>query len=235
MVSRKLLLLAAIAMLGASLGFTGKALAQWKVDAKGKIFRVSQGQVLSEGSESGHGGESGSSGSDSSGSSGSSGTSGSTSSGSGDSSAGSTGTHETETKMEVKTGTGILRIEIKDGRLKIKTESESGEVEDEGEQDELEVEDHVNENRIRIASGSSELELEFAHGTTAASTRLPIFVNLATNELMVTTPAGVKRLAILPDQAISNLLANNILDEIENEAVAGTESAGLLGVTTKIK
>lgn len=227
MAGRKLLLLGSVIMLGASLGFTGKALAQWKVDTRGKLVIVSKGQVLSEGSEGDHGGEGSSS--DSSGSSGSSG------GGESNSSSGSDSGGSAETKMEVETGTGILRVENRDGRLRIKTETESGEVEDEGEQDELEVEDHVNEKRIRIASGSGELELEFAHGTTAASTRLPISVDLATNELIITTPAGIKRVEILPDQAISNLLANNILDEIVNETEAGTESAGLQGVTTKIK
>ncbi len=224
MVSKRLLLLASIAVLGTSLGFAGKALARWKVDAEGKLVTVSKGQVLSEGSEGDHGGKDSSSGG-----------SGSSGSGSTSSSGTSEGTHETETKMEVKTTSGTIKVENESGHLKIKTAGEAGKIEDVGEQEELDVEDSANESKIRIASGSGELELEFAHGTTAASTRLPISVDLATNELIVTTPAGVRRVAVLPDQAISNLLANNILDEIENETEAGTESAGLQGVTTRIK
>ena len=39
-------------------------------------------------------------------------------------------------------------------------------------------------------------------------------VNLETNELIVTTPKGTKTVTILPDKAVENMLAANVLDQL---------------------
>lgn len=52
-----------------------------------------------------------------------------------------------------------------------------------------------------------------------ALTDLPIAVDINTNVLTVTTPAGEKRVTVLPDEAIKNILAANIIDSIGAEAL----------------
>jgi hypothetical protein len=48
----------------------------------------------------------------------------------------------------------------------------------------------------------------------AAQSRFPLSVNLDTNELMVTTPKGTKIVTVLPDKAVANMLAANVLDQL---------------------
>jgi hypothetical protein len=48
----------------------------------------------------------------------------------------------------------------------------------------------------------------------AAQTHFPLKVNLETNELMVTTPKGSKIVTVLPDKAVANMLAANVLDQL---------------------
>lgn len=45
-------------------------------------------------------------------------------------------------------------------------------------------------------------------------TNFPLQVNLETNELIVTTPKGQKVVTVLPDKAVQNMLAANVLDQI---------------------
>ncbi|MBI4062352.1 hypothetical protein HY410_00360 [Candidatus Gottesmanbacteria bacterium] len=47
-----------------------------------------------------------------------------------------------------------------------------------------------------------------------AQTHFPLMVNLETNELMVTTPKGTKIVTVLPDKAVQNMLAANVLDQL---------------------
>src|SRR3990167_5176005 len=47
-----------------------------------------------------------------------------------------------------------------------------------------------------------------------AQTHFPLMVNLETNELIVTTPKGTKTVTILPDKAVENMLAANVLDQL---------------------
>lgn len=48
----------------------------------------------------------------------------------------------------------------------------------------------------------------------AAQTNFPLTVNLETNELIVTTPKGSKVVTVLPDKAVENMLAANVLDQL---------------------
>lgn len=48
----------------------------------------------------------------------------------------------------------------------------------------------------------------------AAKANFPLMVNLETNELMVTTPKGTKIVTVLPDKAVENMLAANVLDQL---------------------
>jgi len=48
----------------------------------------------------------------------------------------------------------------------------------------------------------------------AAQTNFPLMVNLDTNELIVNTPKGSKIVTVLPDAAVANMLAANVLDQL---------------------
>ena len=48
----------------------------------------------------------------------------------------------------------------------------------------------------------------------ATQTHFPLTVNLETNELIVTTPKGEKVVTVLPDQAVANMLAAKVLDQV---------------------
>ena len=71
--------------------------------------------------------------------------------------------------------------------------------------------------------GSEETEFEVKSKDNAAlvirnklatQTHFPLMVNLETNELIVTTPKGQKVVTVLPDQAVANMLAANVLDQL---------------------
>ena len=121
-----------------------------------------------------------------------------------------------ETEME--TSQFKLKLKTEDGQLKLEAETEDGEKTDLGEDkdNELEIEPDENDDKIRVATGSADGEMVFSRNRVRARTNFPLSVDLATNELIVTTPNGVKRVSILPDQAIANLLANNVIDRIES-------------------
>lgn len=55
------------------------------------------------------------------------------------------------------------------------------------------------------------------HKSIKAKTTLPISVNLATKELIVTTSKGVRVVAILPDVAVNKLITLKVIDSIEPE------------------
>jgi len=143
----------------------------------------------------------------------------------------------------------------------VKVSSNSGpddededEIEDEDEdevEDELEDEEEI-EEELEVESGSEAAKIKikvkrvnnqfvFTTREIEAETNFPLSVNPETNELVVTTPAGEKVVTILPDQAVANMLANNIFDRqqnvnivFENETViyriSGDKDEKLLGI-----
>ncbi len=148
-----------------------------------------------------------------------------------------TKTEDGKTKTEIKSLTGQeSKIETEKGKFKLKLKTEAGilkleaETEDENDEDvelgeeednEIEIEPDEDEDKIRVATGSGEGQMVISRNRVRARTNFPLSVDLATNELIVTTPNGVKRVAVLPDQAIANLLANDVIDRLETP---GTET-----------
>ncbi|MBU2052111.1 PepSY domain-containing protein [Patescibacteria group bacterium] len=134
-----------------------------------------------------------------------------------------------ESKTETERNRFKLKLKSEAGILKLEAESENGEETELGEDEEIEIEAREDQDDIKISTGSGD-ELTFTRNRVRARTHFPLSVDLATNELIVTTPNGVKRVAVLPDQAIANLLANDVIDrvvsgEIETE-VELTEEDG---------
>ena len=116
-----------------------------------------------------------------------------------------------------------LLIESRGNRLKIQLVTQSqitneeeeldqtDEVIQEAEVEELNLDDE-GENGLKIrANNNASLVIR---NRLAAQTNFPLRVNLETNELIVNTPNGEKIVTILPDQAVANMLAANVLDQV---------------------
>lgn len=137
---------------------------------------------------------------------------------------------ENELKKEKK-----IKLEAKNGKIKVEVEDENekeenSEIELEGE---LEIEDGTVSGKLKIKS--EEESLLVIKNSVAARSIFPLSLELSSNELIVNTPSGVKRVAILPDLAVRNMILEGVVTnvagfeeegEVEQEA---TESAGVKG------
>ncbi len=115
-------------------------------------------------------------------------------------------------------------------KQELETRKKPNEIETEAENENIKKlnEELKNEN---IHVGSSSGGFTVKHGQVEAETHFPLSVNVATHELTVTTPAGIKTVTVLPDQAVQNLLSRNIFDRIEtNEASPGAQKVELTEV-----
>lgn len=131
------------------------------------------------------------------------------------------------TKVEIEHGQLKVKYVLENGVLKLKAENESG-GEVELEDDELdEVESELEDEGIKIASASG--RPVFSRNKVGAQTDFPLSIDIGTNQLIVSTPAGEKIVTILPDQAVQNLLATNIIN-----SVAGTDTTGELGALDSV-
>lgn len=84
-------------------------------------------------------------------------------------------------------------------------------------EDEVVIEERADRNAVRIRALQHKAIIERLN--VQALTDLPISVDLNTNILTVTTPAGEKQVTILPDQAVQNMLAANVIDRLGGEAL----------------
>lgn len=142
-------------------------------------------------------------------------------------------------RTDIYQGGQKLRLERRAGRVVVKIENEEGEeVEVPGleEKEVLKIEQRPGQV-VRIQA----LENRFvvSTGQIGAQTDFPISVNLQTNELVVSTPAGEKLVAVLPDQAVQNMLAANVITQVRGvrftQAVQeATEAASLQEVISLI-
>lgn len=82
-------------------------------------------------------------------------------------------------------------------------------------EDEIVVEERADLLRIRALQNKAIIE----RLNVQALTDLPLSVDLNTNILTVTTPAGEKQVTVLPDQAVQNMLAANVIDRLGGQAL----------------
>lgn len=130
---------------------------------------------------------------------------------------------EEKTRVEVKTTPEKFKSEVKQGDLRIKYEVENDKVkvetrvkkaEDEGElEDEAEMELEKEDVRIATAPGQTAL----VNKRVGALFNFPLSVDPVTKELTVTTPAGTKTVAVLPQQAVDNMLASGVMSSVVGE------------------
>lgn len=138
-----------------------------------------------------------------------------------------TRTRDGETRTDIYSGGVKVRFEQKNGRMIIKAENEANEEVLLGEQELFKIEERLDKNTVKVATGSGN-SFVFARGNMAAKTNFPLSVDLATNALAVTTPAGIKTVTILPDQAVNNMLAANVIDKLGTAAVTEAARTGTL-------
>lgn len=77
---------------------------------------------------------------------------------------------------------------------------------------------------------SSANELTIRNGNVEAKTNFPLSINPTTNTLTVTTPAGVKDVAVLPQPAVQNLIQQGVISQVTTTTTA-TNGAQLQQVT----
>lgn len=128
---------------------------------------------------------------------------------------------EGRARIDVYSGGVKVRYEFRDGQLAVKVENEEGE-ELELEPEEIEeieddIEEELEDDGIKIATAGGKLAV--IKNRFGASTNFPLSINPATNELIVTTSAGQKTVTILPDQAVQNMLAANVISRLGARAI----------------
>jgi len=129
-----------------------------------------------------------------------------------------TRTKDGRTIIDITAGGVKTRLEYRDDRVIIKAEQEDGE-EVELEDDTIfKIEDRLGANGIKIATAGAE-KFVIQRGNTGALTNFPLSIDLSTNSLIVNTPAGEKNVAVLPDQAVQNIIAANIVSRIGGQKV----------------
>lgn len=105
-------------------------------------------------------------------------------------------------------------LERSNNKIRVRLQTEEGEVEiPEGtESAEFEIEEPEDKDTIKVRSTGNAFVV--IRNKIGAQTHFPLMVNLDTNELIVTTPSGSKTVTILPDAAVRNMLAANVLDQL---------------------
>lgn len=94
-------------------------------------------------------------------------------------------------------------------------------------ENEVEVMDGTEKTKVKIRSGENKFEFEQEGAKFSVKSNFPLTVNPTTRELTVTTPAGSKVVTILPQQAVSNMLASGVITAT-NSVDLKTESDGKL-------
>lgn len=126
------------------------------------------------------------------------------------------------TRTEVTVGDTKVRLERRDDRVVFKVERE-GEVGQELETDEiLKIDQRLGGIKIEAAGN----QFVVTSNNFQAQTSFPLSIDLATNQLVVTTPSGEKVVTILPDQAVQNMIAAGIFDRVGTREVITEATAG---------
>ncbi len=146
-----------------------------------------------------------------------------------------TRTEEDRTRTDIYQGGTKVRLERVGDRFRIKAENELGEETELGEDELISIDERADRNQIRIRTFNSTVDqlrnrAIIQRLNTQALTDLPLSVDLATNELTVTTPAGERTVTVLPDQAVQNMLAANVIDRIGGQQLVDLVRQG--GVET---
>ena len=142
-----------------------------------------------------------------------------------------TRTEDGKTRTDVYQGGTKVRLERVGNRFRIKVTNKLGEETDLGEDQVIIIDERADRNQIRLRTFDTTIaQLQnraiIERLNTQALTDLPLSIDLATNELTVTTPAGERTITILPDQAVQNMLAANVIDRIGGQELVNLVRQG---------
>lgn len=134
------------------------------------------------------------------------------------------------TKLHLEQGDSKLEISNEDGKLSIKAKNENGTELQLQEENALEkINEALKDEDVEVGTGSGNL-LTIRRGQIEAETHFPLSLDPKTNTLTVTTPAGVKNVTVLPDQAVNNLLRQRFIDRISSQSATGAPQNIILGL-----
>ena len=119
-----------------------------------------------------------------------------------------------KTRIDVISGGIKVRYEKEEGKVVIKAETEEGDVV--SEEDLFKITQELEKEGIKIETNNDEIVI--ASNNVGAVSEFPVQIDLNTNELMVTTPQGNETLAVLPDQAVQNLISVGIISRLGLES-----------------
>lgn len=117
------------------------------------------------------------------------------------------------TRIDVYSGGIKVRYEWRDGRFIVKAENEAGDQVDVPEQELFKIDDRLNSSGIKVATDGGKLII--AKNNIGAVSNFPFQIDLDSNQLIASTSAGVRVLTILPDQAVQNLIAANVISKLD--------------------
>lgn len=122
---------------------------------------------------------------------------------------------EGKAKIEVTQGGIKVKFVTKDGKVKIKAETEgAGDVDD---KTLFKIEQRLDRAGIKVATAGGQLII--ARNNVGTVANFPLQIDLATNQLIVSTSAGPRVLTVLPDVAVQNMLAANVISRLGPPAI----------------
>lgn len=112
-------------------------------------------------------------------------------------------TEETISRIELRVKDGKIELRVREGTQSAKLKIDGDSI--------VELLETEGFNSVKISVKGNLLIIE--HEGISASTKFPVNVDLETNIITITTPAGELKLAILPSEAVLSLIRNNVIDE----------------------
>lgn len=123
-------------------------------------------------------------------------------------------------QLEIKNENGQLSINATDANGK-ETQLKTNSLE--------KINEALKNSDVQVGTSSAN-ELTIRNGNVEAKTNFPLSINPTTNTLTVTTPAGVKDVAVLPNAAVQNLIQHGVINQVTTTTTA-TNGAQLQQVT----
>lgn len=94
------------------------------------------------------------------------------------------------------------------------------------------IEDRLGDSQIKVATAGGQLLI--AKNGVGALSNIPLQIDLETNELIANTSTGQRVLTVLPDQAVQNMLAANIISRLGSSAVSRAVQSGEISTVSQV-
>lgn len=125
---------------------------------------------------------------------------------------------ETQNHERFMPGENNPEIEISSdgGHLNIRAKNRNGQETQLNDNSLNQINESLKSEGLEIATTDGGFLLK--QGTFSAKTHFPLSINTTNNELTVTTPAGTKTVAVLPDQAVENLIRQKFISVVASSS-----------------